>query len=223
MVVPSSLSTAAVEKSGGRSVWVRRRERNRKRERPSSCFPGAFTAAAVGFFVAEEPKLVKEYLAQPLLNRHRHCWLRRRASGCWGTVSLSRKSISVPLPNLHKAWLLPSYCRRCMLRRRASTRWSGLPHSILNLRVVARTSYLILTIIHETVVRKGKHDDGGCWFAWWCHNCESPEPPLRHREFTVVSSHRRCSLSSPEFIRLPKTKPYPSLDLSSGPFPLPRL
>ncbi|MED6211467.1 hypothetical protein PIB30_073884 [Stylosanthes scabra] len=57
--------------------------------------------------------------------------------------------------------------------------------------------------------------DGGCWFAWWCHNRESPEPPLRPQEFTVVSSHRRCSLSSPEFIRLPKTKPYPSLDLSS--------
>ncbi|MED6123844.1 hypothetical protein PIB30_053270 [Stylosanthes scabra] len=36
----------------------------------------------------------------------------------------------------------------------------------------------------------------------------------------VVSSHRRCSLSSPEFIRLPKTKPYLSLDSDSDPFPL---
>ncbi|MED6188263.1 hypothetical protein PIB30_084291 [Stylosanthes scabra] len=63
-------------------------------------------------------------------------------------------------------------------------------------------------------------EDGGCWFAWWCHNRESPELPLRHREFTVVSNHRRCSLSSPEFIRLPKTKPCPSLDPNSGPFPL---
>ncbi|MED6137996.1 hypothetical protein PIB30_070192 [Stylosanthes scabra] len=58
-------------------------------------------------------------------------------------------------------------------------------------------------------------EDGGCWFAWWFHNREPPEPPLRHQEFTVVSSHRRRSLSSPEFIRLPKTKPHPSPDLSS--------
>ncbi|MED6129177.1 hypothetical protein PIB30_105320, partial [Stylosanthes scabra] len=120
------------------------------------------------------------------------------------------------------ASLPSSHGRHCMLRRRASTCRSSLPHSVLHLRVTAGTSYLILTIIHETVVLKGKNDDGGCWFAWWCCNRELPEPPLRHREFTVVSSHRRCSLSSPEFIRLPKTKPYPSLDLSSGPFPLPR-
>ncbi|MED6174150.1 hypothetical protein PIB30_066201 [Stylosanthes scabra] len=31
----------------------------------------------------------------------------------------------------------------------------------------------------------------------------------------AVSSHRLCSLSSPEFIKLPKTKPHPSPDLSS--------
>ncbi|MED6127593.1 hypothetical protein PIB30_089504, partial [Stylosanthes scabra] len=33
-------------------------------------------------------------------------------------------------------------------------------------------------------------------------------------------SHRRCFLSSPELIRLPKTKPCPSLDPNSGPLPL---
>ncbi|MED6137852.1 hypothetical protein PIB30_068896 [Stylosanthes scabra] len=36
----------------------------------------------------------------------------------------------------------------------------------------------------------------------------------------AVPSHRRCSLSSPEFIRLPKTIPYPSLDPNSSPLPL---
>ncbi|MED6164538.1 hypothetical protein PIB30_091048, partial [Stylosanthes scabra] len=153
--------------------------------------------------------------AQPLRSHHHHCWLHHRASGCW-----ERCLFHCHYRIFTKAWLLPSYCRRCMLRRRASTRQSGLPHSVLHLRVVSETSYPILTIIYETVVRKVKHDDGGCWFAWWCHNRESPEPPLRHQEFTVVSSHHRCSLSLPEFIRLPKTKPHPTPDLSSGPFPL---
>ncbi|MED6183547.1 hypothetical protein PIB30_038860 [Stylosanthes scabra] len=69
------------------------------------------------------------------------------------------------------------------------------------------------------MLRERKHDDGGCWFVWWCRNRESPKPSLHHRGLTVVSSHRRCSSSSSEFIRLPKTKPYLSLDSDSDPFP----
>ncbi|MED6201742.1 hypothetical protein PIB30_098109, partial [Stylosanthes scabra] len=30
-----------------------------------------------------------------------------------------------------------------------------------------------------------KSENGGCWFAWWCHKRESPEPPLRHQKFTM--------------------------------------
>ncbi|MED6139978.1 hypothetical protein PIB30_088823 [Stylosanthes scabra] len=35
---------------------------------------------------------------------------------------------------------------------------------------------------------EGKSENGGCWFAWWCHNRESPKPPLRHQKFTVGKS-----------------------------------
>ncbi|MED6152421.1 hypothetical protein PIB30_091911 [Stylosanthes scabra] len=53
--------------------------------------------------------------------------------------------------------------------------------------------------------------------------CATGNSPWGFAAALTVPSHRRCSLSSPEFIRLLKTKPCPSLDLSSGPFPLPGL